>query len=281
MRYVEFWSHRRLPPPALMIRLLATDVDGTLLNSQRQLSDRNRAALHRASEAGIVICLATGRLIPALKTIQARLDIPGPTITCNGAYVEALDGTVLLHGGLTPEARDVILDYSQERNVNANMYQPYRVLATHESPFLEMYRNRTTAIPEILGWDGLRHETATKLIFIDHPAANLRHAEHFEPLQTQYGFDLTVSEPDYLEFLPHGVNKRTGLIALAEHLGVARSEVAAIGDYMNDYEMVTWAGIGAAMGSGAQELKEAADLVVPGNNEDGLAHFVDHILSLQ
>lgn len=262
------------------IRLLASDIDGTLLNSKRQVSEANKLALARAAESGIVICLASGRLVPSLRPIADAAGVKGPIVTCNGSYVESESGEVLLSASLEDPTRDFIAAYARENSVNLNIYQPYRVLASHASEFLQMYESRTAARPEVVGWERLDEYKATKIIFIDHPERNKEHYEFFAPHQAEYGFDLTVSEPEYLEFLPHGVNKRTALQALAAHLNLQREEIAAIGDYLNDLEMVTWAGIGAAMANGAAELRQQADLEVPGNDEDGLAHFVDHILEL-
>lgn len=262
------------------IRLLAIDIDGTLLNSQRQVSPGNREALKRVQEAGVVACLASGRLIPTLMPIAEAAGVKGPTITCNGAHVETAEGEVLMSATLSERAQAAVLAYSRENHVTANLYQPRRVLSTHESNMLELYRGRTGAQPLVMGWDRLAQEAPTKMIFIDHPEANERHARHFDPLQDELDFDLTVSEPEYLEFLPKNVHKGTAVQVLANHLGLKREEVAAIGDYYNDLEMVKWAGLGGAMGSGAQALKDAADVVVPGNDADGLAVFIERILAV-
>ena len=261
-----------------MIRLLASDVDGTLFNSDRRVSDQNKQALRRAQDAGIVVCLASGRLIPTLRPAMVAAGVEGPMITCNGAYAEAEDGTVLVNELLNKKAQRFILEYSQKHHVNANVYQPRRVLGTHESEMMELYRTRTMASPTLMGWDALHGEPATKMIFVDHPSKNLEHKEHFTPFQAEYGFDLTVSEPEYLEFLPTGVNKGTALAKLAAHLRFAQYEVAAIGDYHNDREMLEWAGLSATPTSGAPELKEIADVVVASNDDHGVAEFVEYIL---
>lgn len=261
-----------------MIRLLVSDVDGTLLNSRREVSEVNRAALWRAYESGITICLATGRLVPTLEPIAEQVGIPGPRVTCNGAFAESADREVLFEASLGDRARDLILDYAGERAVNVNIYQPFEVFASHESRFLELYRGRTKRNPEILGWEGLKSKKASKMIFILDPDDLQSHMDHFVPFCEEFKFDLTVSESEYLEFLPQGANKATALQAVAADLGVERHEVAAVGDYMNDLEMVEWAGLGGAMASGVAELVARADVVVPSHDEDGLAWFVDLVL---
>lgn len=263
-----------------MIRLFACDVDGTLLNPSREVSEANRAALLRLHESGVTVCLATGRLVPTLEPIANVLGIPGPRVTCNGGFAESADRRVLFEASLADATRDLIVDYAASMAVNANVYQPFAVFASHDSAMLELYRERTKGSPEVVGWEGLKSKRATKMIFIDHPESNGAHYRAFEERQREFGFDLTVSEPEYLEFLPAGVNKRTALAAVAADLGVAREEVAAIGDFLNDLEMVEWAGLGAAMGSGAEALREVADVVAPGNDADGVAWFAEMVLRL-
>lgn len=263
-----------------MIKLIATDIDGTLLNTSRQVSDRNRAAIHRAAEAGIIICYASGRLVPTLRPIIEMVGHHGPMVTCNGAYVESSDGTVLADCHLSESAQQCILDYSEQHRVTAHVYQPYVVKTTHESRHLEHYRNHTKASPEILGWERLRLERATKMIFVDDAERIPVHSEFFHPRQSDHNFELTFSDTVYMEFLPGGVSKRTGLESLIAHLDLDREEVAVIGDFHNDREMVEWAGLGAAMGNAVSELKDCADMVVPGNNDDGFAVFIEHVLDM-
>ena len=89
---------------------------------------------------------------------------------------------------------------------------------------------------------------------------------------------LTESEPEYLEVLSANANKGLGLKALSEALGIAQGETAAIGDYLNDIEMIQWSGIGAAMGNALPEVKVSADIVVPTNEEAGVAYFIDYLI---
>ncbi len=261
-----------------MIKLLVTDVDGTLLNSKREISPRNRAALIAAESKGIIICYATGRLNPSLRPIKDHIGVPAHTVTCNGAHAELADGTVIYSQSLTNEARDFVLDFAESRSISTNIYQPNRVLTAAESPFIDLYRSRVAAFPDVIGWQAMRTEIATKMIFIDHPESNAQHREELTLSQAKYHFDLTVSEPEYLEFLPKNVNKRSALIALTTHLKINQSEVAAIGDFENDIEMVSWSGYSGAMGSGSPKLKAVAKQIMPGNDDDGLAVFIEQFL---
>lgn len=261
-----------------MIRMVAIDIDGTLLNSQRQVTEVVRAALRRAQDAGLIICLASGRLIPTLMPVARQAEVRGPVVTCNGAYAEMEDGETVFSAQLDPDVVAALLDYAEEAGITANVYQPRRVLCNRESTYLDLYRSRTGGSPLVMSTAELKREPATKLIFINEPEANERDAAHFTAQAAEGKFHLTVSEPIYLEFLPPGVNKGVGVQAVATHLGLEASEVAAVGDYYNDLEMIEWCGLGAAMASGVEAVRAAANMVVPGNDEDGVAVFLDHIL---
>mgnify|MGYP001807295667 FL=1 len=92
-------------------------------------------------------------------------------------------------------------------------------------------------------------------------------------------YELVRSEADYVEFLPVGIHKGRGLQILCETLGVRAEEVAAIGDYFNDQEMLEWAGYAGAMGGAPEALRAKADIVVSGHDEGGVANFVESILN--
>lgn len=262
-----------------MLKLLATDVDGTLLNSQRQIPDGVRSALLRAQDAGVVVCLASGRYLNTLIPIADAIGVKGPLVTCNGSYVQDASGKAIVDHQVREEAKNAILDYATRHEVHVNIYQPREVLVSLQGPWHEVYVRRTGAVCRHASLDELRRARATKMIFIDSPERIQAHARFFGEIQGDLGVALTLSEPEYLEFLPGGVTKGDGLRNLAEHLGFAREEVAAIGDYYNDLEMIQWAGLGGAVGNAAPEVREAADLVVGTNDEDGLAEFVEHVLA--
>ncbi|MBX3096220.1 MAG: HAD family phosphatase [Fimbriimonadaceae bacterium] len=259
--------------------MLAIDIDGTLLNSERRVTERVRSSLQVAQSNGLIICLATGRLIPTLLPIAEEADVSGPVVTCNGAYAEMEDGETVFSANLSQEVVADLLQYAESNGITANVYQPRRVLSNRESPMLDLYRSRTGANPIVLPYEELAQEPATKMIFINEPSANASDLDLFSSNATDGKFHLTVSEPIYLEFLPPNVNKGIGVKAVASRLGLDASEVAAIGDFHNDREMIEWAGLGAAMASGAQAVKQVADIVMPSNDEDGVAIFIEHILA--
>ena len=263
-----------------MIRLLATDVDGTLLNSQRELTPRVKDALLAVQDSGIIVCLASGRYLNTLLPLAEQIGTKGPLVTCNGSYVEDVHGHPVVDHQVRDEAKLRILEYARRNNVHVNIYLPREVLVSKREDWHDVYVRRTGAVCREATHPELESSRASKMIFIDTPEKIQEHARFFGELQSELDVSLTLSEPEYLEFLPGGVSKGDGLKNLAAHLEIQQAEIAAIGDFFNDLEMVQWAGFGGAVGNAVPELKAAATVVVGTNNEGGLAEFCDLILAM-
>lgn len=258
-----------------LIRLVATDVDGTLLNSRREIPEPVRLAVQAAQASGITICLASGRYLNTLIPIAEMLGTNGPLVTCNGSYVQDADGNPVADHQVRDQSKEAILEYASLHGVHVNIYQPREVLVSKQDEWHDVYVQRTGAACRYATATELRAARATKMIFIDSPERIQEHARHFGELQGQLDVSLTLSEPEYLEFLPGGVTKGDGLRNLAEHLGLAREEIAAIGDFYNDLEMVEWAGFGGAVANAVPELRALANVVVASNDDGGLAEFLE------
>jgi hydroxymethylpyrimidine pyrophosphatase-like HAD family hydrolase len=133
-------------------------------------------------------------------------------------------------------------------------------------------------MPKSATADEVRQMNLLKLILIDHPSAIKGHHDALADLLSPRLGALTESEPEYLEVLSPEASKGLGLKVLSESLSIAQSETAAIGDYLNDLEMVQWAGIGAAMANAQPEVKSIAQVEVATNNDAGVAEFIDYLI---
>ncbi|MBX3110482.1 MAG: HAD family phosphatase [Fimbriimonadaceae bacterium] len=257
------------------VRLIATDLDGTLLTSRREVHHASAYALRTAHEAGIVVCLASGRALNTMLPYAEQLGIPGPIVSCNGAYVIDQDGGVVRDHTLDQATRDTLLAYAEEHGLHVNAYVKGRVLASESGAWFELYRSRVRSELEVVGMAGLASYVPTKLLYISDPDDIQAHRARLLPLMAQSGVTVVVSEPDYIEFLPVGVTKGGGLKSVADSLGIDRSEVAAVGDWDNDLEMVQWAGFGGAVANGSDAMRQAADVVVATNDMGGVAEFLE------
>lgn len=262
------------------IRLIALDLDGTTLTSDREIHPRNAEAIGRASRAGIVVVLASGRIRPSIYPFATRLGLgQGPLICSNGAHIVDSDGSTLAASYLGEPEQNAILDYALREGLHVNGYTTDRMFYLYDSAWLELYRTRARTIPtEQVGATELRSMQLIKLMVIAEPATIRAIALQGDELFDTDRVALTESEPEYLEFLPRLSNKGAALRQLADHLHIDRSSVMAVGDYLNDVEMVAWAGFGVAMGNAVPEVKAVARRIVANNDEGGVADAIASVL---
>ncbi len=265
------------------IRLIATDLDGTLLRSDHSLSARTRRAIDLAAEAGVPVIPTTGRL-PAMTNVLTQYDLLGPAIASNGGvgfhvgtreiYFEdpmTVDVQQQVVEALLPVLPDVRFASARQAG-EALVYQ---------EGYLEMWREIGLGRPD---WTRRATDLAD---LISEPTIKLMAflpgmpAEELAEIINSFGIEgcaPTTSGVPFVEVQSSLVSKATGLARICAHFGIARHEVIAFGDQRNDLEMLAWAGIGVAMGNAVPEAIEAADLVAPHNDADGLAVMVEQLI---
>ncbi len=263
-----------------MIQLIAIDLDGTLLDSNRTIPQANIDAIVQATKQGVLVVPASGRIGPSIKPFSDQLGLDGTMVCCNGAHV--LSGNVeLAHVGLSAEITRTVVEYAFEAKEHLNLYCRDKLYFTSDPVWGEVYLSRVrTIIPTEITKEEALMLLPTKAILVADPNAMPRHLEYFSKNLPKDQVELVFSEPDYLEVLPAGVSKATGLAALAAHLGIPRENTAAIGDYFNDQQMIEWAGTGVAMANSPDEIKNLADVITNSNDECGVAAFIkDYVLT--
>lgn len=267
---------------ATRIRLLAIDLDGTLLTSDRRLPAAHREAVHRAVKAGIRVVLATGRVYASAARFLNELELDSALVCSNGAFVATACGDEIAHCPLSSAGRDRLLEYGEETGVHLNLYSRRELFFLRETPWCEVYRNRAGfASTPTLTPDEARATDATKILLIDEPEPLEDHVRAVSPWIAEGLFELVRSEPEYVEFVRPGINKGVGLALLAEHYGVPSEQVAAIGDYLNDLEMLQWVGWPGAVANAHPRIREAARIVVSSNESGGVAEFIDSVMRFE
>jgi len=264
----------------MMIKLLAVDLDGTLLDSNRQIPEENVRAIAEAVRRGVLVVPASGRISPSIRPFCDQLGLDGTMVCCNGAHVLCGDSE-LVHVGLSAEVTRIIVEYAFDANEHLNLYCRDKLYFASDPVWGDVYLSRVRTIkPEVVSKEQALELQPTKTILVADPARMPRHYEFFSQSLPKDQVELVFSEPDYLEVLPAGVSKASGLQALAQHLGIARENTAAIGDFYNDLLMIEWAGTGVAMANAPEEIRRAADIVTASNDECGVAAFIkDYLLT--
>ncbi len=257
------------------IRLVALDMDGTLLSTERQLAAQTIQALQDAQNAGITVCLASGRAISTILPFAKQAGILGPIVSCNGGYVVDAERNTIRRDGLSPQVSELLIDYAASNGVHANFYScpdiHFSSMSTHGKEYVRRARHISPIITSYTEMSGM---TATKILFMDDPDRVQEHKAALTDLLQDEQAEIILSEPEYIEFLPKGINKGDGAAAVAAHLGLKTEQTAALGDYWNDLEMIQWAGFSGAVANGVDGVREAADVVVASNDDLGAVEFL-------
>ncbi|MGT2752697.1 Cof-type HAD-IIB family hydrolase [Streptococcus porcinus] len=268
-------------------KILALDLDGTLFNSEKTVSDANKAALASARELGVKVVITTGRPLAAIGSLLTELDLVNEddySITFNGGLVQKNTGQVLDKSSLTfdqvafiyHELRTLGLptDILSEGIVYNLPSQDGRKSQYHlANPLLEFVElDSLEDLPRDVIFNKI--VTVTDADFLD---AQLNRVKE----ETFANFESFKSRDIIFEVMPKGVHKAFGLQLLCQHLGIAAKEVMAVGDEANDLSMLEWAGLGVAMANGTSDAKQIANVVTSlTNDQSGVAEAVQkYILS--
>lgn len=264
----------------MAIKLIALDLDGTLLTSDKRISEANKKALQAARERGVHVVLTTGRPLQAIGTFLEELDLLGEnqySITFNGGLVQENTGRVLDKVGFTIEDVRTIRRVTNDLDLPLDVLyggDVYSLPSAHESLYLTCnpLLNKIVASDEEMPEDFVYNKavSAVDAAFLDAQIPKI-------PAELHERFEIFKSRDILLEWSPKGVHKANGLAKLIAHLGIDQLEVMACGDEENDLSMVEWAGLGVAMQNASQHLKDVADVVLPvTNDEDGIAWAIEH-----
>jgi Cof subfamily protein (haloacid dehalogenase superfamily) len=265
------------------VRLLALDLDDTLLRSDLTISFHTRNVLKKAEKAGIVVVLASGRIPAAMNHFTRQLGLnkrPGYLICNNGTIIqESHTGKIVFEARLPPETALIAYDLANAEGFPVQIYEGALMYISRRNEFAD-YDQKLTGLKQVVPEDfRVRVRNGCYKLLIPGDPVILRPLEDL--FRTYIGDDVTLftSKPYFLEILPPGVDKGSALAKVAEIAGLRREDVMAVGDSMNDEAMIRWAGYGVAMANGDERLKKAACLVTGRtNNEDGVADLIERYL---
>jgi len=257
-------------------KLIAVDLDDTLLNDKLQISSRTRHALQKAVELGSVVTIATGRMYRSAAPIARDLGIEIPIITYQGALVKnACSGEVLIHRPVPLGLARTVLAEGYQKKVHMNVYLDDTLYVDSISPegmrYAELAGVEMFPVGNLLEF--VRRDPA-KILYIAAPRVLDRLREEMREALGDRLY-ITKSKPNYLEFMHPEATKGHALRALAEKFGISRDEIMALGDSYNDLDMLRFAGMGIAMGNAPAEVKREADYVTGTNNNDGVAEAIE------
>lgn len=270
------------------IKLIAIDLDGTLLDSKKHLPDANRQALIQCVQKGIWIVPCTGRTVHG---IPAEIkDISGIryAITTNGAVIEDMEENAVIDTQMLSwehalellnlvDSYHVMYDpYIDRRGITEPRFYEHLAEYGLSSELQEMVYQTRDVHPNIIEFVEKNHKPVEKInLFFPNMEERARlRAE----LEKRGDVLITSSLPNNLEINAFGATKGEAILRLASHLGISGKQTMAIGDGENDFSMIKKAGTGVAMKNGSKELRGAADYITDSNDENGVASAINRLI---
>ena len=263
-------------------KLLALDLDDTLLDSRYQLPERSRQAVNLAREAGVRVTLATGRMFRSSVPYARELGVEDYLITYQGALVRhAVTGKTLFHRPVPLKEALEVIALVKPYGYPINIYLDDNLYVAEHTRESEQYRIMSKipveAVGDLTAYLERRREDPTKVLVVSEEQNLDQLAQVVQPLLGSR-LHITKSKPHFLEFSHPLANKGDALASIAEHYGIRREEIIAMGDSYNDVEMIGYAGLGVVVGNARPEIRKLADYVCCSNEECGVAEVVEKFI---
>lgn len=266
-----------------MYKLIALDMDGTLLNSEKQISPRTQAAIAAAREAGVKVVLASGRPLKGMQSKLDQLNIAGSdefVVYCNGALVKDLGTQQAIHNEIIDgKAAKEVARLAQQFGLFTHAFSTEHGLISprnNEYTHLEVSFNQLELTE--LDFESLEdNHPIIKSMIVGEPS-KLTQAVTKIPQEIKSRFTVVQSAPFFLEFLSLNANKGIAVEAIANHLGIKAHEVICVGDAENDNHMIEFAGLGVAMENAMEDTKQLANYITSTNDEDGVAKVIEKFI---
>lgn len=267
-------------------KLLAIDLDKTLLNNNHNISRRNYDALKRCQDIGIYVILASGREVETIDRFSDELEIYDPIIACGGAIVcsekKAGKREILYHKPIPAGLVDRVMEFTLSNGWCLSVHHPDKILTLERSKYTDIYHNQTGATFTFVD-DFYQHISGTqptKLITIVEP--DMRESVYQQFLE-RWGDEanITKTNPEYVELNAKGAHKGNALTELCRILDVPISQTIAFGDNYNDLPMLEAAGGKVLMDNASGEIKAKLEskfnnlIIAPSNEDDGVAKIIE------
>jgi Cof subfamily protein (haloacid dehalogenase superfamily) len=266
-------------------KLICIDMDGTLLNDKKIISERNLRAIRLASEKGVRIAVCTGRIFTSAEFFSELLGVKSPVIASNGAYIVEKDRDEVVYKAiLGAEKCKKLLSVFRQYDIDPHYYTSDTVFTEKLVYSSSFYTEVNKTLPPdkqvkmvlVKDWNE---------VFVEHEKEIFKgiavHADIDKILKAKITlrgmeeFEVVSSRFDNFEVMNRGVSKGSAVKILADYYGITSDQVISIGDSENDLSMIKFAGLGIAMGNGNDEVKKAAKYITDNNNCDGVAKVIE------
>lgn len=263
-------------------RMLVVDVDGTLVNKEGLIAEEDKQAIRRLADSRVMVCLATGRVIDACKSILAELQLNNPHVFFDGALVYLLEGGYTLKSWpVAPELVHETVDFCREHDIYLELFARHTFFAEKTNWSDDIHRKFFHVGPKITSFKGIwDREEILKAEILVHNAEEETKSQlfqaHFDSrLRYSVASSPAFPEVKFINILNPAVSKGEAVKTLYMSAGMHQSEVVVIGDGHNDISMLKAAGISVAMGNAFDDVKAAAEYVTADVDNHGVAQAVN------
>lgn len=290
-----------------MYKLVAIDLDGTMLNQYGIITEKTKKAISKAQEKGVEVMIASGRAITSVKRFSKEINSNKYFISGNGAITYDIKNNKILYENILSKTKALkIIKICEENSIYYNVYTEngiiaknlsYNTLYYYKDNLTKPDENRThiNIVENVYDYFEQREEKILKIMICDEHKTvfnsivrKLKELSEIEVLEVSHmsrkiikqGTDEIALEYFYTEVSAKDVDKWNALEEIIGLMNISKEEVVTIGDNVNDLKMITNAGLGVAMGESAPYVKQSADIIAPTNDEDGVAIILNKIFDL-
>lgn len=267
-----------------MFKMIAIDLDGTLLNSDKEISQENMKYINYAVEKGIKVLICSGRIYTGAKVFAEQFSVEGPMVVCNGAMIrDVKTGEVYYSNMLSKEDCVKVIDLLHKEGIYFHTYIN-DVMYAEKLDYAALYymikskdlrsdfRIDVKVVESVKDIIVKSSENPSKIVVMSSKSEELSRVRQLvENIST---IEVVSSNYDNFEILNRGVSKGKALEIISQMFSINREEIIAIGDNENDHSMLEYAGFSVAMGNAEDKIKNICDFVTLSNDEDGVAHAI-------
>jgi Cof subfamily protein (haloacid dehalogenase superfamily) len=272
-------------------RLLALDIDGTLLQSNHRLAKQTREAIEYAKRKGVYVTLATGRSFPSAQKVANALNLETDIITHDGAFIGSSLENPTFERRLNNEKAYHIVELLEKHKCHIRVMHEKFAIGNKIRQKNYLIAKMTVGIGDPVFYPVTFVDSLSNYLLNEPVMPPKIHAFFFNEkdrlsakedlLREIPGIHVTSSSEGGLEIVSEGISKAKGLQVLGEKLGIGFNQMVAIGAFDNDIEMITQAGLGVAMGNAPKHIRDQADWVTRSNNQNGVAYMVKEVFRKQ
>lgn len=267
-------------------KMIAIDMDGTLLNDKKEVSKENKIAIKKASELGVKIVVCTGRIFTSARFYASLIGTAAPIVASNGAYIREKDENRIIYKKainkeILPELINVIESFGLTLHLytNQSIYTKELVnLALNYIRWNEVVSEGEKVEVKVVKdfEDVINSEEILKVALVCDDIELLRKLR--SKISEEFDVSIVSSNSNNIEIMAKGISKGNAVKILADYFGYKREEVICVGDSENDISMIEYAGLGVAMGNGIDYVKSIADYITDTNERDGVAKVINKFI---